>query len=159
MQSASFTVAVRMIWMDSKRERWRPAMSLSTERSRRREREEKRGGERIRRGEECRGRKLTEGVDGGVEVGISVFSIHIMSARSTVVLHPDAEVLHVVGVLLGDLVDIEDLASGLLHLSHLVHEIPETRLGQHLIGCEDFHAVGWRVLVTLGRSLATHDLI
>jgi hypothetical protein len=29
LQSLAFTVAVRMIWIDLLRERWRPAMSLS----------------------------------------------------------------------------------------------------------------------------------
>ncbi len=42
-------------------------------------------------------------VDGRVQVGITVLSVHIVSATSGVVFDPDAEVLHVAVVLLSDL--------------------------------------------------------
>ncbi len=93
-----------------------------------------------------------------VQRGVSVLSVHIVGARARVVLDPDAVVLHVASVLLSDLVDVEDLTSGLLHLSHLVHEIPEARLGDDRVGSEDLHAVGRGVGVGLGGSLAADDL-
>jgi len=57
------------------------------------------------------------------------------------------------------LVDIHDLTGGLLHLPHLVHEVPEAGLGHDLVGGEDLHAVSRRVLVGSGGHLATHHLV
>ncbi len=57
------------------------------------------------------------------------------------------------------LVHIKDLTSGLLHLSHLVHEVPEAGLGHDFIWCEDLHAIGRRILVVLGWCLAADNLI
>ncbi len=93
-----------------------------------------------------------------VQRGISVLSVHIVGARARVVLDPDAVVLDVASVLLSDLVHVQNLTSGLLHLSHLVHEIPEAGLGNHGVGSEDLHAVGGGVGVGLGGSLAANDL-
>ena len=58
-----------------------------------------------------------------------------------------------------NLVNIEDLAGSLLHLTHLVHEVPESGLRHNLITGEELHAVGRRVCITLGRSLAADDLV
>ena len=62
------------------------------------------------------------------------------------------------------LVDVENLPRGLLHLAHLMHEIPEPRLGHDLVGREEFHAVRRWVLLLLGLAvgpgrLAAHHLI
>lgn len=40
-----------------------------------------------------------------------------------------------------------------------MHEVPETRLGVDLVGGEDLHAVGRRVLVVGGGSLTPDDLV
>ena len=81
---------------------------------------------------------IIEGIYGVVEVGISVLSIHIVGAAPRVVLDPDTEVLDVARILLAYLVAVKDLASSLLHLVHLVKEVPETRLGPYLILSKDF---------------------
>jgi hypothetical protein len=44
-------------------------------------------------------------VDGRVQVGVTVLSVHIVSSTSGVVFDPDAEVLHVAVVLLSDLLE------------------------------------------------------
>ena len=93
----------------------------------------------------------------------SVLAVHVVCAAARVILDPDAKVLDVAVVLLCDLVHVENLASRLLHLAHLVHEIPKPRLGHHLIGGKQLHAVSRGVLlllraVRLGR-LAAHDLV
>ena len=38
-------------------------------------------------------------------------------------------------------------------------EVPEPRLGDHLVGREDAHAVDFGVRVLLGGQVATHDLV
>ena len=43
--------------------------------------------------------------DGAVGLGVSVFTVHVVSSRSRVVSDPDAEVLHQTGSLFGDLLD------------------------------------------------------
>ena len=63
------------------------------------------------------------------------------------------------GVLLGDLVDAEDVARGLLHLAVLVQEVPEARLGLHRRLGEDLHAVDLRRRVRRRRRLAPRDLV
>lgn len=97
-------------------------------------------------------------VDGVVQANVSVLTIHIVGTTARVVLHPDTEVLHGCAVLLGKLINIKDLASGLLHFSHLVHEVPESGLSHDLIGSEDLHSVSRRVLLGLGRGLSAHHL-
>jgi hypothetical protein len=98
-------------------------------------------------------------VDGIVQAHVSVLTVHIVSTAARVVLHPDTEVLDRCAILLGDLIDVEDFAGGLLHLSHLVHEVPESGLGHDFIGSEDLHSVSRRVLFGLGRSLSAHNLV
>lgn len=81
---------------------------------------------------------VVEGVNSRVEVGVSVFSVHIVGAASGVVLDPNAKVLNIARVLLGDFVAVKDLTSGLLHLVHLVKEVPEAGLGHNLVLGENF---------------------
>ncbi len=57
------------------------------------------------------------------------------------------------------LVDVKDLTSGLLHLSHLVHEVPEAGLSHDFVRSEDLHAVSRRILVVGGWGLATDNLV
>ena len=57
------------------------------------------------------------------------------------------------------LVDIEDLTSGLLHLAHLVHEVPESGLSSDLVASEQLHSVSRRVLIGGGRGLAADHLV
>ncbi len=94
-----------------------------------------------------------------VQVGVSVFTVHIVSAGARVVLDPDTIVLDAIIVLLGYFIDIEDLTGGLLHLSHLVHEIPEARPGDDSVGSEELHSVCLGVSVSLGGSLAANNLV
>lgn len=57
------------------------------------------------------------------------------------------------------LVNVQNLTSGLLHLAHLVHEVPESGLGVHLVAGEELHSVSRRVLVRLGGRLAADHLV
>ena len=43
--------------------------------------------------------------DGGFGLGVSVFTVHVVSSRSRIVSDPDAEVLHQTGSLFGNLLD------------------------------------------------------
>lgn len=71
-----------------------------------------------------------------------------MDARSRVVSQPDAVVLHALELVrLGDQLDRDDLALRLLHLLELLQEVPELRLGHHLVRAEQTHAVELRVRV------------
>lgn len=83
-----------------------------------------------------------------------------MGAGSRVVSKPDAEVLDVgVRILLLDLLDVDNLAGHLLHLLKALQEVPEARLGDHMVRREDPHAVQRRMWLRLRRDLATHDLV
>lgn len=101
----------------------------------------------------------TEKVHGAAQVRVSVLAVHVVDAGARVVLDPEAKVLHVAGVLLRDLIHVQDLAGGLLHLTHLVHEVPEAGLGHDLVGSEQLHAVSGRVRVRSRGSLAANHLV
>lgn len=102
---------------------------------------------------------LVEGLNGVGSRHLSVLLVHVVGTRSRVVSDPDAEVLDAEGVLLGDLVQADDLTVGLLDLLQLGKEVPEARLGNDLIGSEDSHAVQLGGRVGLGRQMATNDLV
>lgn len=81
-----------------------------------------------------------------------------MGSRSTRVTQPDAVVLHCSAVLFDKLNAVQNFTSGLLHFAELVHVVPEFGLGNNCVGCEDDHAIGFRVGVVVSRSLAADDL-
>ena len=59
------------------------------------------------------------------------------------------------------LIDLEDLAVGLLHPVEHRHVVPEARLGDNLVGSEDVHLEDVRLASTLLRSRlqAAHHLV
>ena len=73
--------------------------------------------------------------------------IHIMRPAPRIIANPNPKVLHAQGAALSDLIHTHDLAVGLFHHFELAEEVPEARLGDDLVGCEDAHAV------ELGRGL------
>merc|ERR1719329_1106053 len=96
--------------------------------------------------------------------GSTVLAVHVVSATARVVLDPNSEILHVSIILLRNLVDIQDLSGSLLHLSLSMHEVPESRLGHHLIGRKNLDAVSRRIDLLLHlrvglRRLAAHHLV
>lgn len=57
-------------------------------------------------------------------------------------------------------VDGNDLTGGLLHLSELTNEVPETRLGDRLVDGEDPHAVELgRGLLLGGKVASNHHVL
>jgi hypothetical protein len=57
------------------------------------------------------------------------------------------------------LVDIDDLTSGLLDLTELLEEVPETRLGNNVVGGEKSHSEELGDGVLLRRKLTTDHLV
>lgn len=55
--------------------------------------------------------------------------------------------------------DADNLASSLLDLSETSQEVPESGLGDRLVGGKDGHAVHVRGWVGLGRQMAPDDLV
>lgn len=82
-----------------------------------------------------------------------------MRAGTRVVADPDAEVLDLLGVLLVDRLDVDDLTGGLLDLAETTQEVPETGLGDRLVGGENGHAVQRGRRVGLGGQMAPNDLV
>merc|ERR1739848_821980 len=69
--------------------------------------------------------------DRSVDREIAVLLVHVVLVSPAAVPKPDAVVLHGVRVLLEDLIDREHLATSLLRLAHLLHEVPELALGKN----------------------------
>lgn len=90
---------------------------------------------------------------------VSVLLVHVVSAGSGVVSDPDTKVLDLGGGLLGDLVDGDNLTGGLLDLLELGQEVPESRLGNNLVGGEDSHSVELLLGSSLGRQLSANNLV
>ena len=81
-----------------------------------------------------------------------------MGTRSGAVTKPDSVVLDDSVVLFDDLDTVQDFTGGLLHLSKLVHVIPELRLGNNSVRGEDDHSVCFWVRSIIGRGLSAHNL-
>lgn len=99
------------------------------------------------------------GLDGGASGHLTVLLVHVVGTGARVVTDPDTEVLDLERVLLGDLVHGDDLAVGLLDLLELHQEVPETGLGNDLIGGKNAHAVELGGGVALGGQMAANDLV
>ena len=100
-----------------------------------------------------------EGLHGIGSRQVSVLLIHVVSAGAGVVAQPDTEVLDTLGVLLVEGLDGDDLTGGLLDLGQTTQEVPETGLGDRLVGSEDGHAVQIGGGVGLGGQVAPDDLV
>lgn len=90
---------------------------------------------------------------------ITVLAVHVVGTGARIVAQPDAEVLHVQWSLLQDALDRDDLTGGLLELTQLPQEVPETGLGHDLVRCEDVHLEQRRVRILLRGQLAPDDLV
>ena len=101
---------------------------------------------------------IVEGIDSSIEAHVSVLAVHIVCAASRVILDPNTIVLDVVGVLFSNFVNIKDLASRLLHLAHLMHEVPKAGLGIHFIRSEELHAINLGRFIVRGWGLAADNL-
>lgn len=72
---------------------------------------------------------------------VAVLPVHVVGARTRVVTQPDTEVLDFNRCLLVDGFHVDNFSGGLLELTQLSQEVPETRLGHDLVGREDAHFV------------------
>ena len=90
---------------------------------------------------------------------ITVLAVHIVGTGSGIVTEPDSNVFDDAGVLLYDFNAVEDFSSGFLHLTELVHVVPELGFGNGGVGCEDDHAVCLGVGVLGGCSFAADNLV
>jgi hypothetical protein len=57
------------------------------------------------------------------------------------------------------LVDVQNFTSGLLHLAHLVHEVPESGLSSDLIAGKQLHSVCRGVGISGGGGLSADHLV
>jgi hypothetical protein len=89
---------------------------------------------------------------------ISEFAVHIVGTRTRRVTKPDTVVLDNSVILFNNLHTVQDFTSGLLHLSELMHVIPELGLGDDRVGGKDDHPVSFWVWDVTGRGLAAHNL-
>lgn len=101
---------------------------------------------------------LVKSLDGGSARQVTVLLVHVVGARARVVSDPDTKVLDLVGVLLRDSLDANDLTGRLLDLSELLHEVPVSRLGNNSVGSEDRKTVKLRGGVGIGRQMTANDL-
>lgn len=83
-----------------------------------------------------------------------------MTAGARVVAKPDAVVLDLVAsIRLLDLLDLDNLAVGLLDLFELREEVPVSRLGDHMVWRKDGHPVKGRVGDLRRRQVTADDAV
>lgn len=90
---------------------------------------------------------------------ITVLAVHVVGTGTGIVAQPDAEVLHAQRSLLQDTLDRDDLTGGLLELTQLPQEVPETGLGHDMVRCEDVHLEQRRIRILLRGQLTPDDLV
>lgn len=127
------------------------------------------------------GHILVACVDGVGAGELAELLVHVVSSRAGIVAEPDAKVLDLERLPLGDLqrgslvsatlaeirfptvsthfVDGDELSCGLLDLPELPQVVPEAGLCDHLVGREDAHAVQLGAGILVRGQLAPNDLI
>lgn len=90
---------------------------------------------------------------------VTVLAVHVVCARTGIVTQPDAKVLDFDWRCLVNLLQGDNLASGLLELLQLAQEVPETGFGNNVVGSEDTHLVQRRLWLLLAWQLAANDLV
>jgi hypothetical protein len=100
-----------------------------------------------------------EGIDGVGAGHLAVLLVHVVGAGARVVPDPDAKVLDLEGVLLKDLLDLDNLASGTLQLGEAAHKVPVPALCHGGVGGKDQHAVQLGRRVGLRGKAPADDLI
>lgn len=93
------------------------------------------------------------------ESNVSEFTVHIVSSRSGGITEPNSVILHNSGVLFDNLDAVKNFTGGDLHLTELMHVIPELGLGNHFVRGENNHAISLWVRVLFGGSLSADHLI
>lgn len=97
--------------------------------------------------------------DGTADGQVAVLTVHVVSSRTRVVTQPDAEVLDLQRSLLVLALDGDNLTSCLLEFAELTQEVPESRLGDDVVWCEDDHLEERWIRILLRRQFASDDLI
>lgn len=102
---------------------------------------------------------LVQSLDGLGAAHLSVLLVHVVGAGPGIVTDPDTEVLDLQRAFLVDDVDSDNLSVRLLDLAQLHQKVPEARLGDHGVGCEDAHAVQLRGRVRVGGQVTPDHLV
>ena len=102
---------------------------------------------------------LVKSINGRGTGELTVLLVHVVSTGTRVVTDPDTKVLNLVGSLLVDLVDGNNLTSSLLNSSELGQEVPESRLGNNSVGSKDSHTVELRLRLGLARETTANNLV
>lgn len=105
------------------------------------------------------GHILVECLDGICARQLTELFIHIVGSGARVVAQPDTEVLHLGRAFFVDLVNRHDLTVGLLNTAQALQEVPEARLRDNDVWCEDAHAVELRLWRRLGGQMAADHLV
>lgn len=90
---------------------------------------------------------------------LTVLLVHVVGARAGIVANPDPKVLHRGRALLENLVDADDFPVRLLNTTQTSEKVPETRLGNYLVGCKNAHAVELGLRMSLAGQMASNDLV
>lgn len=97
--------------------------------------------------------------DSSSQCGVSVLLVHIVSSASASVSEPNGEVLHLCGVLLKDLGDVQDFTTCSLSLGQGLHIVPELRLSNNFVSGEYLHSENLRAGVLSCWGSTTDQLV
>ena len=80
-----------------------------------------------------------------LENHLELNSLEVQGMSPGIITKPDSEVLDLQRLLLADLLNRDNLASGLLELPQLPQEVPEPGLSHNLVRGEDPHPANTRI--------------
>lgn len=98
-------------------------------------------------------------VNGASESQVTILAVHVVGAGAGVIFEPDGVILDDAGVAFNKLVDVQNLARGLLHFVHLVQKVPEAGLGHYFVWRKDLHPKHRGVGVSLSGHVPSHYLV
>ena len=97
--------------------------------------------------------------DCSVERNISVLFVHVMNSGSRLISEHNSECFNVVGSLLKNLIDREDLSLSTLGLELLPQMVPEFRFGDNLIASEEANGIDFGIRVLLSGEFPSHHQV
>lgn len=97
--------------------------------------------------------------DGTVEGDISVFFVHVVDSGSGLVSEHNTKCFHMVGSLLVDLINGQDLTLSCFGLKLASQMIPELRFGHNLIISKEPQSIYFRTWVLLSRDFPSHHQV
>jgi len=97
--------------------------------------------------------------DGTIDGNVTVFLVHVVRVGTALIPEPHSVVLYLCGSSVIKLIDSKQFTATFLCLVDLLHEVPESALGQNCIPSEKTHPINFWGWIFWGWSCTTNNLV